>query len=195
LSRWFSTLSARRWASMVFCVSRLGPRRLLTTDAAAPPPSPRSRCWEGGGFGLCADDAPTRLRSEHCREAELSACCTTATSNSAFSCWRTRCSSEVVASEQPRSSMAAAARFCDARLKSGEASASTLASTFAPSLAHRLLSCAGPRAGGVGARSCGCSVAGRRSRWLPFPSHGYSCTGMSYAGRRSRGSASNPSSW
>jgi hypothetical protein len=44
LSRWLSTLSARRRASMVFRVSRLGPRQLLTTYAAAPPPSLSSRC-------------------------------------------------------------------------------------------------------------------------------------------------------
>jgi hypothetical protein len=89
--------------------------------------------------------------------------------------------------------MAASARFCDARLKSGRASAS--ASVLAPSLACRLLSHVGPRAGGVGARPCGCSTAGRRSRRSPFPSQGYSCIGISCAGCRSRGSGSIPSSW
>jgi hypothetical protein len=194
LSQWLSTLSIRRRASMVFCASQLGPRPLLTADAAAPPPSSRSRCSEGGGFGPCADDAPARPRSERWREAELSACCATAASSSAFSCWRTRRSSEVAASGQSRSSMAG---FCDARQKSGGASASALvlASTFAPPLARRLLSRAGPRAGGVGALSCGWSVAGRCSCWSSFPSQGPSCTGMSCAGRQSRGSASMPSSW
>jgi hypothetical protein len=139
LSRWLSTLSARRRALMVFRASRLGPRRLLTDYATAPPPSPRSRCWEGGGFGPWADDAPARLRSERWREAELSACCAAAALSNAFSCWYTRRSSKVDASEQPRSSMAAASRFCDAHRKSGGASASALASMFAPSLARWLL--------------------------------------------------------
>jgi hypothetical protein len=135
---------------MVFRASRLGPRRLLTADAAAPPPSLRSRCWEGGGFGPCTDGAPARPRLEHWRDAEFSACAVAASSN-AFSCLRTRRSSEVAASTQSRNSMAAAAKFCDACRKSGDAS--VLA--FVPSLVHRLLSCATPRGGGIGARSCG----------------------------------------
>jgi hypothetical protein len=39
----------------------------------------------------------------------------------------------------------------------------SIASTFAPSLAHRLLLGFGPRAGGVDARSCDWSTTGRRS--------------------------------
>jgi hypothetical protein len=128
---------------------------------------------------------------ERWREAELFACAAAA-SSSAFSCWRTRCSSEVAASEQPRSNIAVMVRFCDARLKSGRASASALAlaSMLAPSLARRSLLRVGPRYGGVGARARGCSATGRRSRRSLFPSRGYSCTGMSYAGCRSRGSGS-----
>jgi hypothetical protein len=99
LSRLLSTLSARRRASMVLRVSRLGPRRLLTVDVAAPTPSPRSQCWEGGRFGPRADGAPACLRSERWREAELSACCVAAASSSAFSCWRICRSSEVAGSE------------------------------------------------------------------------------------------------
>jgi hypothetical protein len=90
---------------------------------------------------------------------------------------------------------AAAARFWDTRQKSGRASASVLASMFALSLAHWFLSRAGPHAGGVGARPCGWSVAGRCSRRSSFPSRGSSCTGMSCVGRRSQGSASIPSYW
>jgi hypothetical protein len=75
--------------------------------------------------------------------------------SSAISCWHTRHSSEVAGSGQPRSSMAAAVRFWDARRKSGGASASALASAFAPSLARWLLSRAGPHAGDVGAQPCG----------------------------------------
>jgi hypothetical protein len=104
----------------------------------------------------CVDGAPARLRFERWREAELSACCAAAASSSAFSCWRTRCSSEVAASGQPRNNMAVVARFWDAHRKSGGASASALASTFAPSLARQLLSCAS----GVGVRPCGWSAAG-----------------------------------
>jgi hypothetical protein len=172
LSRWLATLSACRRASMVFRASRLGRRRLLTADATAPPLSPRSRCWEGGGFEPWADRAPARPRSERWHEAELSTCCATTTSSSAFSCWRTRRSLEVAASGQPCSSMAATVRFWDARRRSGEASASALVSTFAPSLARRLLSCAGPRAGSIGVRLCAWSAAGRHSRRSPFASRG-----------------------
>jgi hypothetical protein len=99
LSWLLSTLSVCHRASMVFRVSRLGPRQLLTADVAAPTPTPRSRCWEGGGFRSWADDAPARPRSERLCEVELSAC------------WRTRHSSEVAGSREPRSSMAAVARF------------------------------------------------------------------------------------
>jgi hypothetical protein len=127
-------------------------------------------------------------------EAELSACCAVAASSSTFNCWRTRRSSEVAASGQLCSSMAATARFCDTRQKSGGPSASALPSMFTPSLARRLLSRSGPRADGVGAQSCGYSAAGRRSRRSLFPSQGPSCMRMSYAGRWSQGSASMPSS-
>jgi hypothetical protein len=173
----------------------LGPRRLLTANATARPPSPCSRCWEGGGFRLCADGAPARLHSKRWREAELSAFCDAAASSNDFSCWRTRRSSEVAASGQPRSSMAAAVRFCDARRKTGRASASALASMFTPSLARRLLLRANPLAGGIGARPCSWSAARRRSRRLLFPSRSSSYIGMFCAGCRSRGSASMPSSW
>jgi hypothetical protein len=101
LSWWLLTLSACRRALMVFRTSQLGPRRLLTADAAAPPLSPHTRCWEGGGFWPWADGAPTRPHSEQWREAELSACCAAAASSSAFSCWHTRRSSEVAASRHP----------------------------------------------------------------------------------------------
>jgi hypothetical protein len=111
LWRLLSTLLARRRSSIVFRASRLGPSRLLAADAAAPTPSPHPWCWEGGGFGPWADGTPGRPHSERWREAELSACCAAATSSSAFSCWRTRRSSEVTGSGQPRSSMAAVARF------------------------------------------------------------------------------------
>jgi hypothetical protein len=148
----------------------------------------------GGGFGLCADGAPARPHSEHWHEAELSACCAVSASSSAFSCWRTRRSSEVATSGQLCSSMAATARFCDTRQKSGGPSASALPSTFTPSLARRLLSRSGLRADGVGAQSCGYSAAGRRSRRSSFPSRGPSCMRMSCAGRWSQGSASMPSS-
>jgi hypothetical protein len=195
LSWWLSTLSTRCRASMVFRASRLGPRLFLTAGVAAPPPSPRSRCWEGGGFGPCADGVAARPRSERWSEDELSACCAAAASSNAFSCWRTRRSSEVAASRQPRGNMAAAARFCDAHRKSGRASLSAFVSTFVPSLARQLLPRAGPRACDVGAWSCGWSAAGRRSCWLPFPSRGSSCTGMSCAGCWSRGSASMPALW
>jgi hypothetical protein len=77
--------------------------------------------------------------------------------------------------------MAAVVRFCDARLKSGRASASALAlaSMLAPSLARRSLLRVGPRSGGVGARARGCLAAERHSWRSPFPSRGYSCTGTS----------------
>jgi hypothetical protein len=91
---------------------------------------------EGGGFGSWDDGALARARSERCRELELSACCAVVASSSAFSCWCTRRSSEVVSSVQPHGSMAAAARFWDARRKSGGASA--FASAFAPPLARRM---------------------------------------------------------
>jgi hypothetical protein len=155
LSQLLSTLSARRRASMMFRASWLGPRRLLTADVAAPAPSPHSRCWEGGGFRPWAVGAPARPRSKHWREVELSAYCAAAASSSAFSCWHTRRSLAVTGSGQLRSNMAAAVRFWDARLKSGGVSPSALVPTFAPSLARRLLSRAGPRADGVGARPCG----------------------------------------
>jgi hypothetical protein len=71
----------------------------------------------------------------------------------------------------------------------------TFASMFAPSLARRLLSRTSPRPSGIGAWPCGWSAAGQRSRRSSFPSRGSSCTGMSYAGQRSRGSAPMPSSW
>jgi hypothetical protein len=182
---------------MVFHALRLGPRRLLTADVVAPPPSLRSQCWEGGEFGPCADGAPSYPRSERWREAELSSCCAVAASSNAFSCWRTHRSSEVAASGQPRSNMATTARFCDSRQKSGGASASALAlaSTFTPFLERRLLSRADSRASGVGGRPCGWSAARRRSHRSPFPSWGSSCTGMSFAGYRSQGSASMTSSW
>jgi hypothetical protein len=151
----FSTLSGRGRTSMVFRVSRLGPRRLLTADAAAPTPSPRPCCCEGGGFELWADGTPARPRSERWREAELSACCVAAASSNAFNCWRIRHSSEVAGSGQPRSSLAAAARFWDAHRKRGGASASA----FTPPLARRLLSGSGTCAGGVGARPRGWSTA------------------------------------
>jgi hypothetical protein len=83
----------------------------LTADAAAPTPSPRSRCWEEGGFVPWADGAPARPCSERWCEAELSTCCAATASSSTFSCCRTPRSSEVAGSGQPRSSMAAAARF------------------------------------------------------------------------------------
>jgi hypothetical protein len=76
----------------------------------------------GDGFGPCADVATPRPRSDRWREAELSACCTAAASSSVLSCWCTHLSLEVAASGQPRGKMAAAAMFCDARLKSGVAS-------------------------------------------------------------------------
>jgi hypothetical protein len=134
----------------------VGPKTRIA-DAATLTSSPRSRCCDGCGLGSWADGTPTRPRSKSWCEAELSACCATATSSRAFSYWRTRRSLEVAGSGQPRSSMAATARFWDARRKSGGASASVLAlaSTFTPSLARRLLSRAGPRAGGVGVRPCG----------------------------------------
>jgi hypothetical protein len=153
-------------------VDALGPPSGLngvTRVAVKPKTAPDRRCrgsaslpvlsmLEGGGFGPCADGAPSCPRSERWRKAELSACCAAAASSNAFSCWRTRLSSEVTA----------AARFCDARRKTGGTSA--LASTFTPSLVRRLLSRADPRAGGVGVRSCGCSAAGQCSRRSPFPS-------------------------
>jgi hypothetical protein len=139
-----------RWCSM----SRLGRRRPLTADVATPPPSPHSGCWEGGGFRPCADDAPTHPRSDCWHVAELFACCAATASTNAFSCWHTHRSSKVAASGQPRSSIATAARFCDARRKSSGASTSVLASMYAPLLAHQLLSCAGPRTNGVGTRAC-----------------------------------------
>jgi hypothetical protein len=113
-------------------------------DAVTATPSPCPCCRGGGGFGPCADGAPARPRSEHCRKAELSVCCATAASSRAFNCWRTHRSSEVAGSGQPRSSMAATARFWDARWKGGGASTSGLA--FAPPLACQLLSGSGMRA-------------------------------------------------
>jgi hypothetical protein len=70
--------------------------------------------------------------------------------------------------------MDVAARFCDARLKSGGASASALAlaSTLAPSLVHRSLSRVRPRAGGVDAWALGCSAVGQHSRHSQIPSGG-----------------------
>jgi hypothetical protein len=174
--------------------------------AVGPKAAPDCRCrgsaslltlsmLRGGRFELCADDAPARPRSERWHEAELSACCAAAASSSAFSCWRTRRSSEVAASGQLCSSMAATARFCDTRQKSGGLSASALPSMFTPSLARWLLSRSGPRGDGVGVQSCGYSAAGRRSCQSSFPSRGPSCMRMSCAGRWSQGSASMPSSW
>jgi hypothetical protein len=104
LSRLLSTLSARRRASMVFRASWLGPRRLLTADAEALTPSPRSHCCEGGGFEPWADGAPARPCSERWREAEFFACWAAAASSSAFTCWCTHRSS-VAGSGQPRSSV------------------------------------------------------------------------------------------
>jgi hypothetical protein len=106
----------------------------------------------------CADGAPVRPRSKCWREAELSACCAAAAaSSSTFNCWHTRRSSEVVASGQSRSNMDAVVRFCNARLKSGGASASVLAlaSKLVPSSRVR------PQAGGVGVRAHGCWTARR----------------------------------
>jgi hypothetical protein len=59
---------------------------------------PASLLLEGGGFRPRADGALARPRSERYRKAELSACCATAASSSAFNCWRTRLSSEVAGS-------------------------------------------------------------------------------------------------
>jgi hypothetical protein len=142
-------------------------------------PHPRNPDFGRGGGWVrrCAEGAAFRPRSDSWLEAELSACCATANSSSALSCWRTCLSSEVAASGQPHNSMAAAARFCDARLKSGGASPPTLVSTFAPSLARRSLSCVRSRAGGVGARARGCLSMGRRSCRSLFPSRRCSCTG------------------
>jgi hypothetical protein len=106
------------------------------------------------------------------REVELSACCAAAASSSTFNCWHTHRSLEVAAFGQPRGSMAAAVRFCDARLKSGGVSASALAlalvSTLAPSLAHRSLSRFVPVPavsghGPVAARQLGSARIARRS--------------------------------
>jgi hypothetical protein len=91
----------------------------------------------GGGFQRCAEDAAPRPRSNRWREAELSACCAAATSSSVLSYWCTRLSSEVAASGQPCSNMAAAARLCDTLLKSSGASPPALALMFALSLARR----------------------------------------------------------
>jgi hypothetical protein len=78
-------------AVVVVVVDALGPSSGLDSvlhvtigPEAAPPPSPRSRCWEGGGFGLCADGAPARPLSEHWREAQHSACCAAVSSSNAF---------------------------------------------------------------------------------------------------------------
>jgi hypothetical protein len=110
-SRLLSTLSACRRASMVFRASRFGPRQILTADVTAPTPSPRPWCWDGGGFRPWADGALARPHSERWREVKLSTCCVAAASSSAFNCWRTRHSSVVAGSGQPRTSMAVVARF------------------------------------------------------------------------------------
>jgi hypothetical protein len=55
-----------------------------------------------------------------------------------LSCCRTLLSSGVVASGQPRKSMVAAAKFYDARLKSGGPSPSTLASSSTRWLSSRV---------------------------------------------------------
>jgi hypothetical protein len=133
----------------------VGPKTTLDRRCHGSNSLPVLSMLEGVGFRPWADGAPAHPRYERWREAELSACCAAAASSNAFSCWRTRRFSEVVGSGQPRSSMASAARLWDTHRKSGGASASVLASTFAPLLARRLLSRAGPRAGGVGARPCG----------------------------------------
>jgi hypothetical protein len=67
------------------CIA-VGPKAASDRRVAAPPPSPHSRCWEGGGFRPCADSAPALPRSEHCREAEPSVCCVAALSSNNFSC-------------------------------------------------------------------------------------------------------------
>jgi hypothetical protein len=110
----------------------------------------------GGGWpgvsGPCADGAApaaTRPHSDHWRDVELSACFAPGASSSTLSCWHTHLSLEVTASGQSCSNMAAAAKFCDARLKSSGSSPSALASMFPPSLAHRSLSWVHPRASGV----------------------------------------------
>jgi hypothetical protein len=186
---------------MVSRVSRLGPKRLLTAEAAAPAPPPWPRCHGGDGSWRCTEGAAPRSRADHWCEAELSACCAAAALSSALSSWNTRLSLEVATSGQPRSSIAATARFCDAHLKSGGVSSLVLpfASTFAPSLVCRLSSCVRPRANGVRARTLGCSKAGRRSCRSSFPSQRCSCTGTCCdagcgVGRRLQGPWSSPSS-
>jgi hypothetical protein len=94
----------------------------------------------GGGFWRCAEGATLPSCTDCWHDAELSACCAAAVSRRALSCCCTLHSSGVAASGQPRSSITVTARFCDALLKSGGASLST----FAPSLARRLLSRARP---------------------------------------------------
>jgi hypothetical protein len=66
-----------------------------------------------------------------------------------LSCCRTLLSSGVVASGQPRKSMVAAAKFYDARLKSGGPSPSTLASSSTRWLSSHVW----VRVGGVGVRA------------------------------------------
>jgi hypothetical protein len=126
----------------------------LTLDCRCCRPDPFSIVlMPGGGFEPCVDGAvpaAARPRSDRWHDSELSACCATAASSSALSCWHTCLSLEVAASRQPRSKMAAAAKFCDARLKSSGASPLALASTFTPLLARRSLSWVRPQAGGVG---------------------------------------------
>jgi hypothetical protein len=129
-------LSTRRRASMVFHVSRLGPRRLLTADVAAPPPSLRSRCWEGGGFGSWADGrwcfCPPALGTlARGRALDLLCCrrleqCLQLLAHSSLLGGRCLWAA---AQEHGRNG-----RFCDTRRKRGGASASVFASMFAPLL-------------------------------------------------------------
>jgi hypothetical protein len=187
----------------------VGPETALDRRRRSPDSVPLSLLLRRRRVQPWADGAPAHPRSERWREAELSTCWAATASSSAFNCSRTRRSSEVAGSGQPRRSMATAARFWDARQKSGGASTSA----FAPSLVRRFLSGSVARAGGVGARPRGWSAAGWHSRRLPFSSRGSPCTRTSCTGRRSpfpswawpctstpcagchsRGSASMPSS-
>jgi hypothetical protein len=82
--------------------------------------------------------------------------------------------------------MAAAARFYNARLKSGRASPSALASTFAPSLAYRSLSPVRPRASGVGAWARGCLAEDGAPAARCFP-HGVAPASDQLQGRQRSG--------
>jgi hypothetical protein len=181
-SRLLSTLSACYRASMVFRASQLGPIQHLTADVAAPTPSPNLWCWKGGGLGPWADGAPARPCYERWHEAELSPCCAATASSSAFNCWRT-CHSSEVAGCSSKVSRCPLEEWRSINVSVRSLIGASVVVGLWPALRQRR--CVAMRL--VRGRAALAPVA--------IPLAGLPCTGTSYAGCRSRGSTSTPSSW